>query len=151
MSVRSYLLLPLERYWDRRLNTNIFAKVMRLPTEFHEAQDPATLSDVISDISSFETVISVTVFMLIPVLFDTILTFTSIYYQLGSRAAVSFAAIMGPYIFLSVKLWSQQHKRWEMYRDSSRREKEACRGSISNRQTDMFAGYLHLQNVLQIC
>ncbi|KMP10213.1 hypothetical protein CIRG_09894 [Coccidioides immitis RMSCC 2394] len=141
-SVRSHLLLPLEHYWHRRLKINTFARVMSLPSEFHEVWDPAALSDVISDVGSFETVISVTIFMFIPVLFDTILIFASIYYQLGSRAAVSFAAIMGSYIFLSGKLRSKQHNRWKLYRDSSRREKDACRGSISNWRTVICFGRL---------
>ncbi|EFW18591.1 heavy metal tolerance protein [Coccidioides posadasii str. Silveira] len=108
---------------------------MSLPSEFDEAWDLATLSDVILDAGCFEAVISLTIFMLIPVLSDTILTFTSIYYQLGSRAAVSFAVIMDSYIFLSGKLRSQQHNRWKIYRDSIRREKEACHGSIFNWRT----------------
>ncbi|EEP83038.1 predicted protein [Uncinocarpus reesii 1704] len=141
-SARTHLLLPLEHYWDRRLKINTFAKVMSLPSEFHEAWDPATLSDVILGVRSFEAVISVTTFMLIPVLFDTILTFTSIYYQLGSRAAVSFATIMGSYIFLSGKLRSRQHNRWKVYRDRSRREKEACCGSIVNWRTVICFGRL---------
>ncbi|EFW13301.1 conserved hypothetical protein [Coccidioides posadasii str. Silveira] len=141
-SVRTYLLLPLEHYWDRRLKINTFAKVMSFPSEFDEAWDLATLSDVISDVGCFEAVISLTIFMLIPVLSDTILTFTSIYYQLGSRAAVSFAVIMGSYIFLSGKLRSQRHNRWKIYRDSIRREKEACRGSIFNWRTVICFGRL---------
>ncbi|EAS29671.3 uncharacterized protein CIMG_13208 [Coccidioides immitis RS] len=79
-SVRTYLLLSLEHYWDCRLKINTFAKVMSLPSEFDEAWNFATLSDVILDVNCFEAVISLTIFMLIPILSDTILTFTSIYY-----------------------------------------------------------------------
>ncbi|KAI1932543.1 hypothetical protein LOZ66_006838 [Ophidiomyces ophidiicola] len=133
VSLRSSLLLPLEKMWSRRLREDAFSKIMKLPSNFHDSRNPGSLLDMISETRSFENVVTMTLFVSIPTFLDTLLALVSICWQLGPREAVSFSAVMAGYVMVARKLHSRRGKQWAEYRNRIARERELRQDVIFNR------------------
>ncbi|KAI1935738.1 hypothetical protein LOZ57_006876 [Ophidiomyces ophidiicola] len=133
VSLRSSLLLPLEKTWSRRLREDAFSKIMKLPSNLHDSQNPASLLDMISETRSFENVVTMTLFVSIPTFLDTLLALVSICWQLGPREAVSFSAVMAGYVMVARKLHSRRGKQWAEYWNRIARERELRQDVIFNR------------------